>query len=102
VAFKLYDTFGFPMDLTRVIGAGRGLDVDEAGFERAMDEQRKRGRLRRLGRGRGRAVFQTILSRVGATKFVGYESTQAKSEDRRPGGGWQGSRQRRRRGKAWR
>jgi alanyl-tRNA synthetase len=80
VAFKLYDTFGFPMDLTRVIAAGRGLDVDEAGFERAMDEQRKRADFAGSGEVAVEAVFQTILNRVGATKFVGYESTQAKSE----------------------
>jgi alanyl-tRNA synthetase len=66
VAFKLYDTFGFPMDLTRVIGAGRGLDVDEAGFENAMDEQRKRGDFAGSGEVAVEAVFQTILSRVGA------------------------------------
>jgi len=80
VAFKLYDTFGFPMDLTRVIGAGRGLHVDEAGFETAMDEQRKRGDFAGSGEVAVEAVFQTILTRVGATKFVGYDATQAKGE----------------------
>ncbi len=80
IAFKLYDTFGFPMDLTRVIGAGRGLEVDEAGFESAMDEQRKRADFAGSGEAAVEAVFQTILNRVGPTKFMGYDSAQARSE----------------------
>ena len=44
VAFKLYDTYGFPVDLTADIARERGLTVDMAGFERLMDEQRARGR----------------------------------------------------------
>ena len=80
VAFKLYDTFGFPMDLTRVIAAGRALDVDEAGFDSAMDEQRKRADFSGSGEVAVAAVFQTILNRVGPTKFLGYESTTAQSE----------------------
>ena len=80
VAFKLYDTFGFPMDLTRVIAAGRGLDVDEPGFEKCMEEQRGRGDFSGSGEVAVEAVFQTILNRVGATKFLGYETTSAPSE----------------------
>ena len=80
VAFKLYDTFGFPMDLTRVIATGRGLDVDQAGFEEAMAEQRKRADFVGSGEVAVDAIFQTILSRVGATKFLGYEATRASSE----------------------
>jgi len=80
VAFKLYDTFGFPMDLTRVIGASRGLDVDEAGFDRAMDEQRGRADFSGSGEVAVAAVFQSILSRVGPTTFLGYEAVRASSE----------------------
>jgi alanyl-tRNA synthetase len=80
VAFKLYDTYGFPMDLTRVIGAGRGLDVDEAGFDTCMEEQRNRGDFSGSGEVAVEAVFQTILNRVGATKFLGYEAPTAESE----------------------
>jgi alanyl-tRNA synthetase len=80
VAFKLYDTFGFPMDVTRMISTSRGFDVDEAGFEASMEEQRKRGDFAGSGEVAVEAVFQTILNRVGATKFIGYDVTQGKSE----------------------
>jgi alanyl-tRNA synthetase len=43
-AFRLYDTFGFPLDLTKDVGAERGFSVDEAGFRAALEEQRARGR----------------------------------------------------------
>ena len=43
-AFKLYDTFGFPIDLTEIIAGERGVEVDLAGFERALDKQRQRSR----------------------------------------------------------
>jgi alanyl-tRNA synthetase len=80
VAFKLYDTFGFPMDLTRVIGASRGLEVDEAGFEASMEEQRKRADFSGSGEVAVEAIFQSILNRVGGTTFLGYQSTSARSE----------------------
>ncbi len=80
VAFKLYDTFGFPKDLTSVIGASRGLELDEAGFEKAMNEQRGRAEFQGSGEVAVDAVFQTILDRVGPTTFLGYEQTHARSE----------------------
>src|SRR6185437_194690 len=43
-AFKLYDTFGFPIDLTEIIAGERGVEIDLAGFERALEEQRRRSR----------------------------------------------------------
>src|SRR5439155_652138 len=49
VAFRLHDTFGFPIDLTREIAAERGIEVDLAGFEAAMAEQRRRGKEARKG-----------------------------------------------------
>jgi alanyl-tRNA synthetase len=79
VAFKLYDTFGFPMDLTRVIGASRGFTVDEAGFEACMEEQRNRGDFAGSGEAAVEAVYQTILDRTGPTSFVGYDKPRAKS-----------------------
>lgn len=52
-AFKLSDTYGFPLDLTREILAERGMDVDEARFHELIAEQRKRAREARKGCGRG-------------------------------------------------
>ncbi len=80
LAFKLYDTYGFPLDLTRVIGETRGLSVDEAGFDARMDEQRKRADFAGSGEVAVEAVFQKLAERIGATKFLGYESTTGQSE----------------------
>jgi alanyl-tRNA synthetase len=80
LAFRLYDTYGFPLDLTRVIAEGRGLAVDEAGFEAKMDEQRRRGEFVSSGEVAIEAIVQQVADRVGATKFLGYESTEAESE----------------------
>ncbi len=80
IAFRLYDTYGFPMDLTRVVAEGRGFSVDEAGFDAKMDEQRKRGDFAGSGEAAVEGVYQKVADRVGATKFLGYDTTSAKSE----------------------
>ena len=80
IAFRLYDTYGFPFDLTRVIAAGNHFTVDEAGFEASMDEQRRRAEFVGSGELAVEGVFQSILDRIGPTKFLGYEATTAKSE----------------------
>jgi alanyl-tRNA synthetase len=80
LAFKLYDTFGFPIDLTRVIGEQRGATVDEAGFEKAMAEQRARSEFQGSGEVAVEAVFQKVADRVGATKFLGYQGTTGASK----------------------
>jgi alanyl-tRNA synthetase len=79
LAFKLYDTFGFPLDLTRVIAEQHHVPVDEAGFDRAMDEQRRRSEFQGSGELAIESVFQQVADRVGPTKFVGYETTRARS-----------------------
>jgi alanyl-tRNA synthetase len=79
LAFMLYDTYGFPLDLTRVIAEQRGWAVDEVGFASAMDEQRRRSEFQGSGEVAVAAVFQQIADRVGATKFQGYEATEGKS-----------------------
>ena len=79
-AFKLHDTFGFPIDLTREIAAEHDLGVDEPGFERLMEEQRARARAGgRGGAGAGddlRARAQVLAGAAGATVFTGYEETE--------------------------
>src|SRR5512138_2629718 len=80
VAFQLYDTFGFPMDLTRVIAAERGLSVDEAGFDRHMAEQRARSEWKGSGEQAVTDLHKQIATELGQTRFVGYESTTAKAE----------------------
>ena len=78
-AFMLYDTYGFPIDLTRVVAEQQGYTVDEKGFERAMEEQRRRSEFSGSGETVVGEVFQKIADRVGATKFLGYERTDATS-----------------------
>jgi alanyl-tRNA synthetase len=80
LAFKLYDTYGFPLDLTRVIAEEHKWTVDEVGFERAMDEQRKRSEFAGSGEVAVEGVFQAIADRVGATKFLGYQATEGQSK----------------------
>jgi len=78
-AFKLHDTFGFPIDLTREIAAEHDLGVDEPGFERLMDEQRARARAggRSVAGGDDlRARAQELAGRAQATVFTGYEETE--------------------------
>ncbi|MDH4306874.1 MAG: alanine--tRNA ligase [Acidimicrobiia bacterium] len=76
VAFKLHDTFGFPIELTKEIASERGFEVDEPGFEAAMDEQRQRAKKNWKGgdeAARGE-FYRAVLDDVGLTEFVGYES----------------------------
>jgi alanyl-tRNA synthetase len=94
-AFKLYDTFGFPIDLTQLIAGERGVEVDLAGFERALEEQRNRSRTARVSgaaEGKGESG-QRAASAVpvpasgkwrtvkrGKQKFVGYQTTEADTD----------------------
>jgi alanyl-tRNA synthetase len=71
-AFKLYDTFGFPIDLTADIGRERGFDVDMAGFDRTMAAQQERSR------GAGKFAAKEKLTYDGAkTNFKGYDTMEA-------------------------
>jgi alanyl-tRNA synthetase len=74
VAFKLHDTFGFPLEVTSEVAAERGVQVDVEGFEAAMAEQRQRGRAGRAagGEGQGDADYRELLDQFGTTEFVGY------------------------------
>ncbi|HEX9603074.1 MAG TPA: alanine--tRNA ligase [Myxococcales bacterium] len=73
VAFKLYDTYGFPLDLTQVIAAESGCTVDEAGFEKLMEEQRARGSFAGSGEAAVGAVYKQLAGEVGDSEFLGYE-----------------------------
>ena len=87
-AFKLYDTFGFPIDLTQLIAAERGQVVDVAGFERELGRQRTRSleALERTKIGDGVAVHTSrsgewrTLSPKAKQKWVGYDRTQAETD----------------------
>jgi alanyl-tRNA synthetase len=82
VAFKLYDTYGFPVDLTQdaLREQGRGLDTD--GFEAAMQEQRTRARAAWAGSGDAATekVWFEIKDRTGASEFLGYDTESAEGE----------------------
>ena len=76
-AFKLHDTYGFPIDLTVEVAGARGVSVDRAGFEAAMAEQRARGReaTRKAAAESRREGAREVLGEFGATVFVGYTET---------------------------
>ncbi|MCP4806606.1 MAG: alanine--tRNA ligase [Proteobacteria bacterium] len=75
VVFKLYDTFGFPPDLTRLIASERNVGIDEAGYTAAMEDQKAKGRAAWKGSGdAGLTEVQTALSsELEATEFTGYD-----------------------------
>ena len=73
IAFKLYDTFGFPLDLTADVARERGLTVDEEGFEKAMEAQRERARsASNFG-----AQSGAQIDYEGETQFIGYDRDDA-------------------------
>ncbi len=76
--FKLYDTFGFPLDLARDIALDKDLHVDEDGFHREMEAQRERARASWVGEEEVVAViYKELQSEIGETIFVGYDMTEA-------------------------
>jgi len=77
--FRLYDTYGFPVELVSEVAAEQGLNVDQDGFERAMAEQRSRARdAQTFGLAKERGFYRSLdLPR---TEFVGYETMEASSE----------------------
>ena len=75
-AFRLYDTFGFPFELTREIAEENGLKVDEDGFKKAMQEQKDRAKAATAKISvTGDIKYAKIEEEVGSTEFVGYEET---------------------------
>jgi alanyl-tRNA synthetase len=82
VAFRLYDTYGFPLDLTQDALREQGRDVDLAGFEAAMQEQRARARAAWAGSGDAATerVWFEIKEKAGASEFLGYATEGAEGE----------------------
>ncbi len=79
VAFKLYDTYGFPLDLTEDMLKDRGITVDIATFEKLMSEQRAKAKASWKGSGdiSHEGNFRHILEKFSPNKFVGYDTTKA-------------------------
>ncbi|WQX93751.1 alanine--tRNA ligase [Helicobacter pylori] len=75
IAFKLYDTFGFPLDLTNDMLRSHGARVDMQGFENCMQEQVKRSKASWKGK-QNNADFSAILNAYAPNEFVGYETTE--------------------------
>ena len=84
-AFRLYDTYGFPLDLTQVMARQKGLTVDETGFEKAMSGQRDRAR--KAGKWSYSADFDykswTTLTEGADSKFLGYDTLESASQIRK-------------------
>jgi len=82
VAFKLYDTYGFPLDLTQDVLRARSIAVDTAGFDKAMDEQRAKARAAWAGSGEAasEAIWFDVRQKVGATEFLGYDTERAEGK----------------------
>ncbi len=78
VAFTLSDTYGFPLDLTQLIAAERGVTVDEAGYHAALGLQRARGRAAWKGSGEVAVgeLWNRLVSEHGTTTFTGYDRTE--------------------------
>ena len=80
-AFKLYDTYGFPLDLTEDALRNKGMTVDHDGFNKAMEQQRADARKAWAGSGDAatEAVWFELRDRLGATEFLGYETETAEA-----------------------
>ena len=81
-AFKLYDTYGFPLDLTQDALREQGRAVDVAGFEASMDEQRRKARAAWVGTGEATdaKVWFELAEAHGVTEFLGYDTDTAEGE----------------------
>ncbi|MGH1600483.1 alanine--tRNA ligase [Campylobacter majalis] len=82
VAFKLYDTYGFPLDLTADMLRDKNLRVDESKFDELMAEQKARAKAAWKGSGdkSAKGDFKELLEEYGENEFIGYESLESKSK----------------------
>ncbi|HJK96782.1 MAG TPA: alanine--tRNA ligase [Polyangiaceae bacterium LLY-WYZ-14_1] len=79
VAFKLYDTFGFPLDLQDVIGTEQGFAVDHAGFDAALAEARLRSQGSKVGEQAVDDVYRRLREELGEVRFLGYEREEGEA-----------------------
>jgi len=77
--FKLYDTYGFPLDLAQDIAEDNKLRIDGHGFNNEMQEQKSRARASWVGEEEISGVYREVFKRSGATEFLGYESMNSDS-----------------------
>ena len=82
VAFTLYDTYGFPLELTEEICNERAFNIDKEGFEKEMEEQRERARAssKQSGSVMAKNVYTELLDKTGPSPFCGYTKMQADAE----------------------
>ena len=79
-AFRLYDTFGFPLELSKEIAAENGLNIDEEGFKKAMQEQKDRAKAATAKISvTGDMKYAKVEEKVGSTDFVGYEENECEA-----------------------
>ena len=81
VAFRLYDTFGFPLDLTTEILQDEGMTFDEGGFRAQMEEQRQKSKQawQGLGEGKTKEIYRRLMTEGIKIIFTGYEETETES-----------------------
>ena len=79
-AFKLYDTFGFPIDLTREIAEEKGLSIDEETFAALMNEQKARARAARGNISGWSDSSKSLLENLPATEFIGYDNVECEGK----------------------
>jgi alanyl-tRNA synthetase len=80
VAFKLYDTYGFPLDLQNVIGDEKGFTIDQQGFDAELEQARLRSQGSKVGSSAVAQVYPALAQQHGAVEFLGYEQEEARSE----------------------
>ncbi len=80
VAFKLYDTYGFPLDLQNVIGEEQGFAIDQQGFDSELGEARLRSQGSKIGSSAVADVYPELAQQFGAVEFLGYDQEEARSE----------------------